>query len=270
MKTKIRTAAAVMILLTLLLSACQGIDWPDITEVNQVNFSPTETLGDSSPSEKEFTDPQEISAILADLAAIRLDHWQSQPQGWWHGQKTISSQEGNLHGVNMEWWFRFEPGGSCPQLLQTILAEDGGVLESNLLVRGSDLATAADAAPSSTAAGQPNLVLLPEDSCPDLLNLALERFGLLLDDTEHRWLESSQAVIRDGNLHLTLEQVGPVREVLMVTLDLETGFLVEETNRIYELEGDEFLGAITYTYEYEHHDELPADVRRQIEPALAF
>ena len=248
----------------MIISACQG---ESILDVDQVDFNPTEIVNETLPAEKVYTRPEDILVMLAEMEKLREDRWRAHT-GWWHGQRTMVSQTGNLHGVNTEWWFCFEDGQVCPELMQTILTEDGQLMESKLLIRERKFDDEEAAGQSSAGKDQLDLVQFPDRSCPNLLNLSLERVEGMLKSAELDLFGSAEAVVREDYLIITVAHVDPVCDELTVMIDLDNGFVVEEINRMYTLDDNELLGEIIYQYEYDSYEELPLKIRDQIEPAL--
>ena len=245
-----------VLILAALAAGCGDNLWSKLREVDQVDFSPVESGEEPQSTVKVYSDPDDLLLILREMEKVRNNRWQSQT-GWWHGQKKIISRLGDLHGVNADWWFRFDGGQSCPELMQTIYAEDGQLVESNLLIRASALRTADDSRQSSLEKSQPRLGKLPDQAFPNLLNQTLERIENMLSGSGRTTLESSEAIIREGSLFITVMRVGPIHEMLNVIIDLDSGFIVEETERIYSLDENGLLGEITYQYQYDYSEQLP-------------
>jgi hypothetical protein len=254
----------IALVIFVIISACQG---DNILNVDQVDFNPTEIVNETLPAEKVYTQPDDILVMLAEMEKLREERWRTHT-GWWHAQRTMVSQTGNLHGVNTEWWFRFEDGQACPELMQTITTEDGQFMESKLLIRESKFDDEKAAGQTSAGKDQLDLVKFPDRSCPNLLNLSLERVEGMLKSAELDLFESAEAVIRGDHLVVTVVQVDPVRDELTVMIDLDNGFIVEEINRMYELDDDEFLGEVISQYQYDFYEQLPLEIHDQIEHAL--
>jgi len=175
---------------------------------------------------------------------------------------------GDLHGVETDRWFRFDGTQSCPELMQTIYSEEGQLVESNLLIRASALQAFDDASQSSQEEGQPKLVKLPNQTCPDLLNQTLDRVENMLSTSTRNTLESSKAIIREGSLFITVMRSGPIREMVNVIIDLDNGFIVEETERIYCLDDTGLLGEVTYQYHFAYYDRLPPEIQDRMDRTL--
>ena len=271
MKRTLRTAVIwiCLIFLPMLIAGCRENLWSSFQEVNQVDFNPVESVDESQPTVKVYSDPQDLLLMLREMEKVRDTRWQSQT-GWWHGQKKEISRLGDLHGINAEWWFRFDGVQPCPEMVQTIYAEDGELLESNLLIRASALPAAGSSRPPTYEEGQLKLVRLPDQTCPDLLNSTLDRVENMLSGSNRNTLGSSEAVIREGSLFITVNWTGPIREMLNVTIDLDNGFIVEETRRIFSLDDSGLLGEITYQYRFDYHDQLPPEIQDQMDRALSM
>jgi hypothetical protein len=253
--------------LIVLIAGCRENLRFSFREVNQVDFNPVESAEELQPTVKVYSDPADILLMLREMEKVRDTRWQSQT-GWWHGQKKLSSRLGDLHGVDAEWWFHFDGGQPCPELLQTVYAEDGELMESNLLIRASALPAAGSSRPPTSEEGQPKLVKLPDQTCPDLLNSTLDRVQNMLSGPNRSALTSSEAIIREGSLFITVNWTGPIHEILIVTIDLDNGFIVEETNRIYSLDDAGLLGETTYQYHYDYFDRLPPEIQDRLDSAL--
>ncbi len=268
---KIRPSAAAFLVCIFVSPAmivgCQGNLWSSFQDVNQVNFSPIDSIDESQPTVKVYNEPHDLLVMLHEMEKVRNNRWQAQ-QGWWHGQKKMISQMGDLHGVNMEWWFRFNGIQPCPELIQIIYGEDGRILENNVLVCESDLSKLETSLPTHNVENPPNLVKIPDQSRPELLELTLDRIENMLSDPNQNSIESTEAIIRAGNLYITVIQAGPIRDMLMVTIDLDTGFILEETNRIYALDDNELLGEIIYQYHFNFYDQLPLEIQNQLDWAF--
>ena len=249
-----------VILLPILTVGCREDLWSSLREVDQVDFSPAELVDEPRPAVKVDNDPDDLLLMLHEMEKVRNNRWQSQT-GWWHGQKKITSRLGDLHGVNTDWWFRFDGVQPCPELMQSIYTEDGQLLESNLLIHASALQTTGDGRQSSLDKCQPRLVKLPEQTCPDLLNQTLDRLENMLGEPNLNTLESTEAIIREGCLFITVMRSGPVREMVNVIIDLANGFIVEETERIYSLDDTGLLSEVTYQYHFDYFDQLPPEIR---------
>lgn len=256
-----------VILLPLLTVGCREDLWSCFREVNQVDLNPVESSHEAQSTVKVYSDPQDLLLMLREMEKVRNNRWQLQT-GWWHGQKTIVSRLGDLHGVNADWWFRFDGVQPCPELMQTIYAEDGQLLESNLLIRASALQTSDDGGQSSLELGQPRLVKLPNQTCPDLLNQTLDRVENMLSTSTRNTLESSEAIIREGSLFITVMRSGPIREMVNVIIDLDNGFIMEETERIYCLDDTGLLGEVTYQYQFAYYDRLPPEIQDRMDRTL--
>ena len=74
---------------------------------------------------------------------------------------------------------------------------------------------------SSSEEGQPRLVKLPDQACPDLLNQTLDLVENMLTEANLNTLESSEAIIREGSLFVTVMRSGPIREMVTVIIDLD-------------------------------------------------
>ncbi len=246
---------------------CREDLWSSFREVNQVDFNPVESSDEAQSTVKVYSDPQDLLLMLHEMEKVRNSRWQSQT-GWWHGQKTIVSRLGDLHGVNADWWFHFDGVQPCPELMQTIYGEDGRLVESNLLIRASALQALDSARQSSREEGQPRLVKLPDQACPDLLNQTLDLVENMLTEANLNTLESSEAIIREGSLFVTVMRSGPIREMVTVIIDLDNGFIVEETDRIYSLDDMGLLGEVTYQYHFDYFDQLPPEIRVRFDHTL--
>ncbi|HAF63027.1 MAG TPA: hypothetical protein DCK95_11985, partial [Anaerolineaceae bacterium] len=208
MKTKntFVTFAVLMMLGITMLSACQGdnnvSNTTDPGDGALVNSQSENEVDNTAAVKQTYTDPDDIRIMLEELKRVRENEWLAQP-GWWHGQKVLQHQSGNLHGAEGEWWFQFSDPQTCPQTMQIISQEDGQVLETNLLISESDLP--AEAPHVEPAAGEKaiKLVVVPDQSCPPILELTLEHAAQLLNDPK---LESAEAVIQDDYLTITLDQ----------------------------------------------------------------
>ena len=256
-----------VLLLPMLTVGCREDLWSSFREVDQVDFSPAESVDEPRPVVKVYSDPNDLLLMLREMEKVRNNRWQSQT-GWWHGQKTIISRLGDSHGVNTEWWFRFDGVQSCPELMQSIYTEDGQLVESNLLIRASALSAAGSSRPPTYEEGQLKLVQLPDQTCPDLLNQALDRIENMLGEPNLNTLESTEAIIREGSLFVTVMRSGPIHEMVNVIIDLDNGFIVEETQRIYSLDDSGLLGEVTYQYHFDYFDQLPPEIRDRFERVL--
>ena len=256
-----------VLLLPILIVGCREDLWSSFREVNQVDFSPVESVDASQPTVKVYSDPEDLLLMLREMEKVRDTRWQSQT-GWWHGEKKVISRLGDLHGINTEWWFRFDGVQPCPEMVQTIYAEDGELLESNLLIRASALPAAGSSRPPTYEEDQLKLVQLPDQTCPDLLNSTLDRVENMLSGPNRNTLISSEAVIREGSLFITVNWTGPIHEMVNVIIDLDNGFIVEETNRIYSLNDSGLLGEATYQYHFDYFDQLPPEIRDRLDRVL--
>ncbi|BBB49604.1 hypothetical protein [Pelolinea submarina] len=269
MKNPLKYAVFLTLFLTIpaLIVGCREDLWSIILDTNQVDFSPVEAVDGSQPTVKVYNDPDDLLLMLHEMEKVRNSRWQSQT-GWWQGRKTMIYQLGDLHGINAEWWFHFDGVQSCPDLLQTIYAEDGRLVESNLLVRANKLQTADSAGQLPDEEGRPKLVKLPDQACPDLLNQTLDRVENMLEGPNLDMLESTEAIIREGSLFITVVQTGPIHEMVNVVINLDNGFIMEETEQIYSLDDSGLLGEVTYQYQFDYFDQLPPEIRDQFERAL--
>ena len=256
-----------VLILPMLTVGCREDLWSSFRDVNQVDLNPVELVDEPHPAVKVYSDPDDLLLMLREMEKVRNNRWRSQ-SGWWHGQKTIISRLGALHGVNMEWWFRFDGMQPCPELLQIIYEENGQLVESNLLIRASELQVADSAGQPSYQEGQPRLVKLPDQACPDLLNQTLDRVENILRDPDLNKLESTEAIIREGSLFITVGQTGSIHEMVNVVINLDNGFIMEETEQIYSLDDSGLLGEVTYQYQFDYFDQLPTEIRDQFERAL--
>jgi len=253
-----------------MLSACQGKNTTgdlNNTETSEQTDSDNQNdLDETAAVQKTYSDPQDINTMLQELERIRTEQWLAQP-GWWHAQKVLKDQSGNLHGVGGEWWFQFSDAQTCPQILQTIFQEDGQVLENNLLISESDLPAEALNVESASGEKAIKLVIVPDQSCPPILDLTLEHAAQLLNDSR---LQSAQAVIQDGYLTITLDQKEDVyRQVLTVTIDLITGFLTNEKYQLYVADNQKPEGETEYSYSYQYYEQLPPEVQSQFDQVLS-
>ena len=272
MKTRTNIISSLLLLLLCIsmLSACQGENGAVLQDSSssQQQNSPNEQeeKSETATEEKIYTDPQDILVMLQELQHVRKEQWLAQP-GWWHAQKVLKDQSGNLHGTGgEEWWFQFSDAQTCPQTLQTIFQEDEQVLETNVLISESDLP--AQASHAEPAAGEKaiRLVTVPDQSCPPLLDLTLEHATQLLNDAG---LQSAQALIRDGYLTITVDQKSDVyRQVLTVTIDLITGFLTNEKTQLYVADNQMPEGEIEFSYSYQYYEQLPPEIQSQFDQAL--
>ena len=256
-----------VLILPMLTVGCREDLWSSFRDVNQVDLNPVELVDEPHPVVKVYSDPDDLLLMLREMEKVRDNRWQSQT-GWWHGQKTIISRLGDSYGVNTEWWFRFDGVQRCPELMQSIYTEDGQLVESNLLIRANALQSVGDARQLSQEEGQPRLVKLPDQTCPDLLNQTLDRIEKMLGEPNRNTLESTEAIIREGSLFITVIRSGPIREMVNVIIDLDNGFIVEETERIYSLDDSGLLGEVTYQYHFDYFDQLPPEIRDQFVRAL--
>lgn len=273
MKTRINIISSLLLLLLCIsmLSACQGEnttgDLNNTETREQTNSDNQNDLDETAAVQKTYSDPQDITTMLQELERIRTEQWLAQP-GWWHAQKVFKDQSGNLHGTGgEEWWFQFSDAQTCPQILQTIFQEDGQVLETNLLISESNLPTEAQNAEPAAEEQAVKLVIVPDQSCPPILDLTLEHAAQLLNDPG---LQSAQAVIQDGYLTITLDQKDDVYgQVLTVTIDLITGFLTDEKYQMYVADNQKPESEIEYGYSYQYYEQLPPEIQSQFDQVLS-
>jgi len=272
MKTRTNIISSLLLLLLCIsmFSACQGENTTgdlNNTETREQTGSDNQIdPGETAAEQKTYSDPQDITTMLQELERIRMEQWLAQP-GWWHAQKVFKDQSGNLHGTGgEEWWFQFSDAQTCPQTLQTIFQEDGQVSETSLLISESDLPEEAQNAESAAEEPAVQLVIVPDQSCPPLLDLTLEHAAQLLNDPG---LQSAQAVIQDGYLTITVDQKSDIyRQVLTVTIDLITGFLTNEKTQLYVADNQMPEGEIEFSYSYQYYEQLPPEIQSQFDQAL--
>jgi hypothetical protein len=272
MKTKFSIVSFLLLisLIFVLAAACQAEKNTSEVTTNSVDqVSPGSENNQDEPViiERTYSDPHEILIMLQEMERIRKDHWQAH-QGWWHAQKMIKSQSGNLHGAYGEWWFRFNESQSCPEMLQIIYQEDGQVLEASVIIPESSLAD--EEIPPEPPAQENKVILVkvPDQSCPDLLDLTLNHVEQVLNHPNKNTFESVEAHVRDGYLYITLTQKDVIQDVLSVTIDLTTGFLAGAENQIYITDENKLEGEVEYRYTYEIVDQLPVEIEDQFK--LAF
>lgn len=271
-KSNIVSFLLLTIFICVLVTACQGdtgiTDLADDGNLDQASSPNEDEPGEAAMQEQVVTDPEEVRTMLQELKEIRQNQWAAN-QGWWHGEKVLAHQTGSLHGAAGEWWFQFRDPQTCPQIMQIVYQEDGQVLETSILISESSL-SAEEVAPASPNEENPViLVKVPDQSCPNVLGLTLDHVENILN-TENRALESVEAVVQEGYLLITLRQKDDViREVLTVTVDLNTGFLASQKNQIYINDEDKLEGAVEYRYTYETYDQLPDEIESQFNLALA-
>ncbi len=270
MKTKYNIAVLLLLISITMISACQEAKTAATVEntqaQNQVNSDNQNKTGETATVQKTYSDPDDIKIMLEELKRVRTEQWLAHP-GWWHEQKVLQSQSGNLYGAAGEWWFQFSDSTSCPQIMQIVYQEDGQVLETSVLISESKLPLEI---PNTGTSGEENdviLVKVPDQSCPALLELTLDHAEQMLKD---RTLESAEAVIQDGYLTITLNQKGDTyRQILTVTIDLTTGFITNEKNQLYIRDNSEPEGEIEYGYTYQYFEQLPVEIQDKFNQALA-
>jgi hypothetical protein len=262
MKRKLNTASLCMLIILLSFSACQGMK----TTASDQNSSGSQNGGESEEPQV-YTEPDDIKIMLDELERLRWEQWLAQP-GWWHEQKVIQSQSGNLHGTSAEWWFQHSDAATCPMILQIIYQEDGQVLETSVLISESKIPTVSQNVGASGAENGVLLVKIPDQSCPQLLESSLEHIKQMLNDSTT--LKSAQAVIQDGALTITLSQEEePYRQEITVTIDTASGFITYEKVQLYVNNRENPEGEIEYNYLHQHYDELPSEIQNQLDQGLA-
>jgi hypothetical protein len=270
MKIKLKSTALFLLISVLILSACQGAKTTETNPNTEVqNQAHTEEQGKPEKTTTEptiYTDPDDIKIMLTELARVRQDQWLAHP-GWWQEQRVIQSQSGNLHGAGGEWWFQFNDPQSCPQTLQIIYQDDGQILESSVLIRESELPTKLVKSETSDEENDILLVKVPDQSCPALFEITLDHVEEMLVAST---LESAKAVIQNGYLTITLNQKDdPYGQVLIVTIDLKTGFITGEKNQLYIMKNEKPEGEVTYNYLYQYYDQLPLEIQSKFDQAFA-
>lgn len=268
------TFAVLMLLGITMLSACQednGVSNSTNPEDAALVNSQSESKVDNSAAvEQTYSDPDDISIMLDELKRVRENQWLAN-QGWWHGQKVLQHQSGNLHGIESEWWFQFSDLQTCPQIMQIIYQENGQVLETSLLISESSLPSEEKTLNTSYQENSILLVKVPDQSCPAILDQTFQHVEQMLNTTAsgERGLEFVEAIIQDGYLTITLDQKDdPYRQVLTVTIDLTTGFITGEKNQLYVRDEGEPEGELEYSYTYESFEELPADIQDKFDQVL--
>ncbi len=250
--------------------ACQGgANTAGMTadSTGQVSINDESKSDEPSFKDQIFTDPRDVTIMLQEMARIRKNVW-TQNESWWHGQKKIESQSGNLHGAAGEWWFRFKEMQSCPEMMQIIYQEDGQVQEASIMIPESSLKEAKNPSEMPGIPEQIDWVKVPDESCPDLLNLTLNHVEQVLKNSDEGTFESVEANIRDGYLLITLTQKDFIVDELTITIDLETGMLTGEKNQIFIPDQNKLEGEVEYRYDYEKVDHLPMDIENQFNPAI--
>lgn len=251
-------------------AACQGrakTAGMTANSIGQVSTNDGNESDEPSFKDQTFTDPGDVTIMLQEMARIRRNEW-TQNEGWWHGQKKIANQSGNVHGVEGEWWFRFKESRSCPEMMQIIYQEDGQVQEASIMIPESSLQEAKNPSELPGKTEQIDWVKVPDESCPDLLNLTLNHVEQVLKNSDEGTFGSVEANIRDGYLLITLTQKDVIVDVLTITIDLETGMLTGEKNQIFITNQNKLEGEVEYRYDYEKVDHLPMDIESQFNLAI--
>ena len=266
------TFAVLMMLGITMLSECQGdnsvSNTTDPGDRALVNSQSENEVDDTAAVEQTYTDPDDIRIMLEELKRVRENEWLAN-QGWWHGQKVLQHQSGNLHGAEGEWWFQFSDPQTCPQIMQIIYQEDGQIMETSILISESNLPAKGIASNSFNKESTILFVKVPDQSCPAILDQTLQHAEQMLNNSDEKALEFVEAVIQDGYLTITLDQKDdPYRQILTVTIDLTTGFITGEKNQLYVRDEVEPEGELEYSYIYESFDELPADIQDKFDQVL--
>ena len=269
-KMSIAPILLLMIFLSVLTAACQPSSEFARTEKPDEGVSGSESKPDDvAVQEQTFTDPEDVKMMLEELKRVRHERWTANT-GWWHSEKTIQHQSGNLHGTAGEWWFRFSNSPSCPQIMQIIIQEDGQILETSILSSESDWPAQETLPDSSQGEVQTTVVKVSEQSCPDILDSAFNHIEALLDHSDSETFESVEAQTRDGFLFITISQKdGFLLQVSTVAIDLKTGFLVEEKFQFSTGAEQKSEGVIEYLYSYETYDQLPSEVEETFNSAFS-
>ena len=265
MKIRINKAPIFILLILLILSACQGSISNKIDQ-NVTNSENTTESTETIAEVKVYTDPDDIKIMLDEMERIRHEQWQSQ-LGWWDEQKKIQSQSGNFYGINREWWFQYDDASTCPTVLQIISQEDGKNLETSLLIDEKAIPDKPDSRDISKNKNTITLVKLTDQSCSFPMEIALIQIEQLFDSPK---LASIQATIQNDILTITYSQEDdPYYQETTLRLDTITGFLLYEKDQLYTHEQTVLEGEIEYTYSYQHYDELPQEIQSMVDQGLA-
>ncbi len=265
MKIKINKAPIFILLILLILSACQGSKNKKVDQ-NATNSESTTELTETIAEVKVYTDPDDVKIMLDEMGRIRHEQWQTQ-LGWWDEQKTIQSQSGNFYGINREWWFQYNDAATCPTILQIISQEDGKNLETSLLIDEKAVPEKSKSQDNSNHKNRITLVKLTDQSCSFLMETSLTQIEQLLDSSK---LVSIQATIQNDILTITCSQEDdPYYQETTLRLDTITGFLLYEKDQLYSHNRTYLEGEIEYTYSYQHYDELPQEIQSIVDQGLA-
>jgi hypothetical protein len=254
------------------LAACSVRSEPDPVSINGTSVplpitKPAESTQTAQPV-KRITDPQQITSILVDLQSKRTASYLA-GNGWRHVIREIIKSSGDLHGTAMEWWIHHSQKTTCPEVMQTIIGEDGQASEVNLLLPEDSLL--ADEIQPDATAGSPKtkFARVNNQSCSGFPELQLEAINNILADPNPNLNQTISADLSENKLILTAAWDDSVRQVTTLTIDRSTGFLTQETIEISNLMDGKFIGSLDSRYTYESADPLPQSVQGEFARALA-